>query len=89
MRDWDTKESGSFRSYSCSVRSSRLGRFGPNFRVSRFGPIGVGSFRPISKVGRFGPILGVSRFGLIKFCVFGAWGKGWVAEGGLVGVGAG
>ena len=37
----------------------RSGRFCPNSRVSRFGPIGV------SKVGGFGPILGVSHIGLI------------------------
>ena len=55
-------ESGSFRSYSRSVRSFRLR---PISGVSRFGPIGAGRFGPISKVGRFGPILVVSRFGLI------------------------
>ena len=44
-------ESGSFRSYSHSVRSFR-----PDFRGE--------SFRP-SWAGRFGPIFGVSRFGLI------------------------
>ena len=43
----------------------RSGRFGPNSRVSRFGPIEVGCFGQLSKVGLFGRILGVSRFSLI------------------------
>ena len=48
-------ESGSFRSYSCSVTIG-LGRFGPISKVSRFGPTGAGRFGPVLKMGHFGPI---------------------------------
>ena len=58
-------ESGSFRSYSRSVRSFRPGSFRPDFWGESFRPSWGGSFRPISWVGRFGPFFGVSRFGLI------------------------
>ena len=49
------KESGSFRSYSRSVRSFRLGSFRPEFRGESFRPNWGGSFRPNFKGGSFRP----------------------------------
>ena len=46
-------ESGSFRSYSCSVRSFRPGSFRPNFWGESFRPSWGGSFRPYFIGGSF------------------------------------
>ena len=59
-------ESGSFRSYSRSVRSFPPGSFRSDFRGESFRPKWGGSFRPNFKVSRFSLILGLSRFGLIN-----------------------
>ena len=40
------KESGSFRSYSCSIRWFRPGSFRPDFQGESFRPNWGGSFRP-------------------------------------------
>ena len=48
-------ESGSFRSYSRSVRSFRPGSFRPDFRGESFRPNWGGSFRPSFKGGSFRP----------------------------------
>ena len=45
VRYWQ-KESGSFRSYSCWVRSFRPGSFRPDFRGKSFRPNLDWSFRP-------------------------------------------
>ena len=50
-------ESGSFRSYSRSVRSFRPGSFRPDFRGESFRPNWGGSFRPSFKDGSFRPDL--------------------------------
>ena len=50
-------ESGSFRSYSRSVRSFRPGSFRPDFRGESFRPNWGGSFRPSFKGGPFRPDL--------------------------------
>ena len=61
------EESGSFRSYSRSVRSFRPESFRPDFWGESFRPSWGGSFRSYfldgSKIG--GPIFGMSRFGLV------------------------
>ena len=48
-------ESGSFRSYSRSVRSFRPGSFQSDFRGESFRPNWGGSFRPNFKGGSFRP----------------------------------
>ena len=48
-------ESGSFRSYSRSVRSFRPGSFRPDFRGESFRPSWGGSFRPYFIGGSFRP----------------------------------
>ena len=50
-------ESGSFRSYSRSVRSFRPGSFRPDFRGESFRPNWGGSFRPSFKGGSCRPDL--------------------------------
>ena len=50
-------ESGSFRSYSRSVRSFRPGSFRPDFRGESFRPNWGGSFRPSFEGGSFRPDL--------------------------------
>ena len=49
------EESGSFRSYSRSVRSFRPGSFRSDFRGESFRPNWGGSFRPNFKGGSFRP----------------------------------
>ena len=57
----DFNESGSFRSYSRSVRSFRPGSFRPDFWGESFRPSWGGSFRPYFIGGSFRPdILGES-----------------------------
>ena len=48
-------ESGSFRSYSRSVRSFRPGSFRPDFWGESFPPSWAGSFRPDFSGGSFRP----------------------------------
>ena len=58
-------ESGSFRSYSRSVRSFRPVSFRPDFRDKSFRLSWGGSFRPNFKGGSFRSDFRVGRFGMI------------------------